>query len=125
GRGAHPPELTTGPAPGNPAPLPAVVRPDRLPHSIPYGCEDGDCTNRAMLRLTLDTGQQLNLFRPHAAQYPAPSTAPIASATADRTVPAAQDPADTPAANQPRSDVTPAPTPSTVEAPACPAVPPI
>src|SRR5204862_5501557 len=119
GRGAHPPELATGPAP-----LPAVVRQDRLPHPNPYGCEDGDCTNRATLRLTLDTGQQLNLCRPHAAQYPAPSTAPIASATAERTAPAVQDPADTPAADQPRSDATPAPIPSTVEVPASPVVTP-
>jgi N12 class adenine-specific DNA methylase len=95
-----------------------VVRQDRLPHPNPYGCEDGDCTNRATLRLTLDTGQQLNLCRPHAAQYPAP----ITSATADRTVPAAQDLADISPADQPRPDATPAPTPSTMEAPVSPAV---
>ena len=69
GRGAHPAELTPDPAPGDPSPLPAVAQQERLPHPNPHGCEYDDCTNRATLRLTLDTDEQVNLCRPHAARY--------------------------------------------------------
>src|SRR5204863_582351 len=94
------------------------------PHPNPYGCEYGDCTNRATLRLTLVTDQQLNLCRPHAAQYPTEATAPATSATVDRTVPTAQGPADDAVAEPRRPEATPAPAPSTAAGPASPAATP-
>ena len=44
-----------------------VVAEQRLAHPNPHGCLH--CTNRATLRLTLTTGDQVTVCRPHAADY--------------------------------------------------------
>jgi hypothetical protein len=49
--------------------LPAVVAEERLPHPNPHDC--AYCTtNRATLLLTLITGGQVTVCRPHATRYP-------------------------------------------------------
>jgi hypothetical protein len=52
----------------NPAVLPTAVSEARLAHPNPHTC--AHCTNRATLRLSLATGEQVTVCRPHATRYP-------------------------------------------------------
>ena len=83
GRGALPAAPSMGAAGADAAPLPAVAAQERLPHPNPHRCADADCGNRATLRLTLVTGDQVTVCRPHAAQYPRTTTPAVQPSPAE------------------------------------------
>jgi N12 class adenine-specific DNA methylase len=60
-----------------------VARQERLPHPNPHRCVDPDCGNRATLRLTLVTGDEVTACRPHASAYPTAATPAAPSPPAD------------------------------------------
>src|SRR5262245_21273925 len=69
---------TCDPGPGGSGPI--VVDEQRLPHPNPHGCAALDCSNRATLQLTFDSGARATVCRPHAVIYRrqiAPDAAPI------------------------------------------------